>query len=73
MVATDLARFPALRHWTTEDLGALATLIVNAMVQIADAVVEAPPDDAVAEAEIVRTAERQLRMIFVGVAAWRSA
>lgn len=72
-LATDLARFPYLERWSTEDLQLLAGLIVNAMVSTAEAILDAPPEDPAAEAEITRTAERQLRMIMVGVPQWRSS
>ena len=69
-LATDLARFPALSGWTTEDLNVLASLFVNSMVQIADALEDT--DDPVVRDEIRATAVKQLRMIVVGVAGWRS-
>lgn len=69
-LATDLARFPGLSAWTTEDLNVLAGLFVNSMVSIAEALQDA--GDPVAVAEIRRTAEKQLRMIVVGVAGWQS-
>jgi AcrR family transcriptional regulator len=68
-LATDLARFPALSHWSTEDLNVLASLFVNAMVQIAEALEDT--DDPAAREEIRRTAVKQLRMIVVGVVGWR--
>ena len=70
-LATDLARFPRLNAWTTEDLNLLASLIVNSMIIIAEALEDAP--DAAGVTEIRRTAVRQLRMIAVGIAGWRSA
>jgi AcrR family transcriptional regulator len=69
-LATDLARFPQLSRWSTEDLNVLASLFVNSMVQIAEALEDT--DDAAARAEIRRTAVKQLRMIVVGLAGWRS-
>ena len=72
-LATDLARFPYLDRWTTEDLQLLAGLMVNAMVSTAEAILDAPPKDPTAEAEIIATAERQLRMIVLGVPQWRSS
>jgi AcrR family transcriptional regulator len=72
-LATDLARFPYLDRWSTEDLQLLAGLMVNAMVATAEAILDAPPQDQAAEAEIITTAQRQLRMITLGVPAWRSA
>ena len=69
-LATDLARFPGLNTWSTEDLNIRAGLFVNSMIIIAEAIEDAP--DAAAIEEINRTAVRQLRMITVGVAGWRS-
>jgi AcrR family transcriptional regulator len=69
-LATDLARFPQLREWSTEDLNVLATLFVNAMIVIAEAIEDAQSAEALEE--IRRIAVKQLRMIVVGVTAWRS-
>jgi AcrR family transcriptional regulator len=72
-LATDLARFPYLDRWSTEDLGVLATLIVNTMVSTAEAIIDAPSGRPEVEQEIVRRAEKQLRLIAFGIPAWRSA
>ncbi len=72
-LATDLARFPFLDRWSTEDLGVLATLIVNTMVSTAEAIVDAPSGRPEVEDEIVRNAEKQLRLIVIGVPGWRSS
>ena len=69
-LATDLARFPDLREWSTEDLNILASLFVNSMIIIAETLEDA--GDGAAVTEITRTAVKQLRMIVVGVAGWRS-
>ena len=71
-LATDLARLPYLTEWTTEDLRVIANLIVNAMVSTAEGIIAAPPERPDAEREVIRTAEKQLRLIVVGVAGWRS-
>lgn len=71
-LATDLARLPYLNAWTSEDLRVLANLIVNAMVSTAEGIVAAPPERPEAEREVIRTAEKQLRLIVVGVSDWRS-
>jgi AcrR family transcriptional regulator len=71
-LATDLARFPYLDRWSTEDLGVLATLIVNTMVSTAEEIVDAPSGRPEVEREIVRRAEKQLLLIALGVPAWRS-
>jgi AcrR family transcriptional regulator len=70
-LAIDLARFPGLKTWSSEDLNILASLFVNAMIVIAEAIEDA--GDPAALDEIKRTAVKQLRMIAVGVAGWRSA
>lgn len=69
-LATDLARFPELNGWSTEDLTILASLFVNSMIIIAEAIEDAP--DAAALEEIKSTAVKQLRMITVGARGWRS-
>jgi AcrR family transcriptional regulator len=71
-LATDLARFPYLDRWSGEDLQLLAGLMVNTMVATAEAILDAS-SDPIAEAHIVATAGRQLRMITLGVPRWRSA
>ncbi len=71
-LATDLARFPVLRDWTTEDLHTLAGLLVNTMIAIVGAMVDAPVAAPEAEADITRIAEKQLRMVMLGAGQWRS-
>ena len=71
-LATDLARFPALRDWTTEDLHTLAGLLVNTMIAIVGAMVDAPVAAPDAEADITRSAEKQLRLVMLGAGQWRS-
>ncbi|MFI5509520.1 TetR family transcriptional regulator [Mycobacterium sp. NPDC051804] len=69
-LAIDLARFPGLNTWSGEDLNILASLFVNSMIVIAEAIEDA--HDQAALDEIKRIAVKQLRMIAVGVADWRS-
>jgi AcrR family transcriptional regulator len=69
-LATDLARFPGLNAWSTDDLNVLASLFVNSMIVIAEALEDAQGADAIEEIRI--TAVKQLRMIVVGVTGWRS-
>ena len=71
-LATDLSRFPGLSDWSSEDLQMIAALMVNTMVSTAEALLDAGPDDPRAEAEVVRSAENQLRLIVLGVPQWRS-
>jgi hypothetical protein len=70
-LAIDLARFPGLNTWSSEDLNIMASLFVNSMIVIAEAIEDA--NDAAALDEIKRIAVKQLRMIAVGVSGWRSA
>ncbi|OBI83764.1 TetR family transcriptional regulator [Mycobacterium sp. 1245805.9] len=70
-LATDLARFNRLNEWSTEDLNVLATLFVNSMIVIAEAIEDAQTTEAIED--IRRLAVKQLRMITIGIAGWRSA
>lgn len=70
-LAIDLSRFPGLNTWSSEDLNILATLFVNAMISIAEAIEDA--HDAAATEDIRRTAVKQLRLIVVGITGWRSS
>ena len=72
-LATDVARLPGVQDWTGEDLRVLANLIVGSMVETAEAIITSPPGRPDIEREAVRTAERQLRMVVVGAANWRSS
>jgi AcrR family transcriptional regulator len=76
-LATDLARFPALREWSTDDLNMLAGLLVNTMILHVAEILDLPVDNAgrpspEAVAEIARVAEKQLRLPLLGVSQWRS-
>ena len=70
-LATDLARFPVLRDWTTEDLQMVAGLIVGSMISTVEGILDAPDDDARAQAEIAKVAEKQLRLVILGISRWR--
>jgi AcrR family transcriptional regulator len=71
-LATDLARFPILREWRTDDLQMLAGLLVNTMTATVGAMVDAPVAAPEAEAEIALVAEKQLRLTLLGVPHWVS-
>jgi AcrR family transcriptional regulator len=71
-LATDLARYPHLRSWSSQDLQMIAALMVGTMVAAVEAILDAPPDDLLAEQEVITTAERQLRLIVLAVPQWRS-
>jgi hypothetical protein len=72
-LAIDLARFPYLSGWSTEDLHMMSGLIVNAMVSTTEEILDMPPDDQEAEAEIIRTTEKRLLLVAIGVPHWRSS
>lgn len=72
-LALDLGRLPFLNRWSAEDLRMISGLMVNAMVLIAENLLEVPPGQPEAEAEVIRTAEKQLRLISLGVPLWRAA
>jgi AcrR family transcriptional regulator len=71
-LATDLARFPVLREWTTDDLQMLAGLLVNTMIATVGAMLDIPVAGPEAEAEIAHVAEKQLRLTLLGIDRWRS-
>jgi hypothetical protein len=78
-LATDIARLPILRDWTTADLQMLAGLFVDTMIATIDAILDAsgsgPGTDGLspdAEARIVAQAEKQLRLIALAIPHWRS-
>jgi AcrR family transcriptional regulator len=71
-LAVDLSRSRYLNHWTTEDLHMAAGVFVNAMFSIVEQILDAPPDDPDAQAQLVRGAEQQLRLIALGVTQWKS-
>lgn len=67
-LALDLAVFPVVETWAPDDRRLLADLIVELMVGVAADLVDAEPRE---HAELARNSERKLRLIVVGVAAWR--
>jgi AcrR family transcriptional regulator len=78
-LATDLARFPVLREWTTGDLQMLAGMFVDTMIASIDAILEASnwgtgPDALTPERQqqIARQSEKQLRLIALAIPHWRS-
>jgi AcrR family transcriptional regulator len=78
-LATDIARFPILREWTTADLQMLAALFVETMIATIDAILEASSWGAGADAlsaenesRIAKLAEKQLRLIALAIPRWRS-
>lgn len=71
-LAIDLGRFEGLTEWSAEDLRMMADLIVTAMLSTVTDLVDVRAPDPEADAEITRVARKQLRLIVLGVAGWRS-
>jgi TetR/AcrR family transcriptional regulator, fatty acid biosynthesis regulator len=70
----DLARLTGTAGavWTTEDLEMSANLMVNAMLAAVMDLIEVDKRHAEDERTVLGRAERQLRLIALGMAAWRS-
>lgn len=69
-LATDLARFPVLNQWRTGDLQMLSGLLVNTMIATVESLLDALPDSSDSVQEIASLAERQMRLIILGVPSW---
>jgi AcrR family transcriptional regulator len=70
-LAADIARVPGAEVWSPADLRTLSELIVNLMVSTTEKILNTPRRND-AEAEVVATAETQLRMLVIGALNWRS-
>lgn len=71
-LATDLGRFPMLNSWGAEDLRMVSALIVGAVMETTELLLEAPEDDPERLDEIIKTSEKQLRLVMLAVPQWRS-
>ena len=71
-LATDLARFPILRSWSSEDLQMISTLMVDTMVATVEELLEVSAEDQLAAERVLRTAEHQLRLIVLATPHWRA-
>jgi AcrR family transcriptional regulator len=69
----DLARITAGLGWTSDDLEMTADLMVSAMLAAVMDLLEVDPRHREDEAVILDRAERQLRLIALGMSQWRSA
>ena len=66
-LAVDLAVFPFVRDWPTEDRRMLASLIAETMVHMTAELLDADPDEA---EELVERTRKQLLLISLGVPTW---
>jgi len=71
-LAIDLARFPYLDKWSSTDVQMVARLFVNNMVSTAEQIVEIPPGRTDLEQQVADEAKRQMRLIVIGFAGWRT-
>ncbi len=71
-LAMDVARLPGVEEWSSEDLQALANLIVKSMLETAVELITLPSHRPDLRAQVVATAETQLRMVVIGGTNWRS-
>ncbi len=71
-LAVDLARLTAGYDWSADDLEMAADLMVAAMLGAVMSLLEADPRRPAEQEVILGRAERQLRLIALGMAHWRS-
>lgn len=71
-LATDLALLIAERRISNTDLQMISQLIVNNMVMVTTQVLEMTPSRPADDADLVETVSHQLRLIFLGVAQWKT-
>lgn len=71
-LTVDLARLTTGYDWSTEDLEMTAELMVTAMLGTVVSLLEADERHPEDTATILDVAERQLRLIVLGMSAWRS-
>lgn len=70
-LAADLARTPGLEEWQFDDLEMAADLLVTAMLDVVLELLSVERPGSAEEAEVVTRAEKQMRLILLGVAAWK--
>lgn len=70
-LATDLARFPDLVRFGSDDLRMISSLIVSTVLTATEEILELPPRGASLD-DVVRTTERQIRLIFLGTKTLRA-
>lgn len=71
-LAIDLARFPGLDQWRTDDLQLLASLLVDTCVTAIEEILSLPEDLPDGEDAAIRWVERRMLMIALGAGVWRT-
>lgn len=72
-MAQDLRNLGILPNLATATLQMICGLIVNTMISAAGDILDLPPRQPRAEEELIENFVKQLRLIFLGAAAWREA
>ncbi|MEE2032375.1 TetR family transcriptional regulator [Rhodococcus chondri] len=70
-LAVDLARTPGLSDWDVDDLEMAADLLVTAVLEVVLELLAVDRPGGAAEAEVVARGEKQMRLIMLGMAAWK--
>lgn len=70
-LAADLARFDEFSRIDDEDLKMIAELVVNSIISLSERILNAAPSDD-QQTALMDRAEKQIRLIFMGVGCWRS-
>ena len=70
-LAADLGRSPGLEDWEFDDLEMAADLLVTAMLDFVLDLLAVERPGSAQESEVVTRAEKQMRLILLGAAAWR--
>lgn len=71
-LTVDLARLTAGRGWSSDDLEMAASLMVTAMMGAVLDLLETDPRHPDDERRVLDRAERQLRLVALGIGTWRS-
>lgn len=71
-LAADLAPFPKLKSFNGDDLRMMAGLVVNTMMGATELILDAEANDTEELRRIHQLAEKQLMLIFLGAAQWKS-
>ncbi|MGF7123604.1 TetR family transcriptional regulator [Rhodococcus sp. TAF43] len=67
----DLSRMPGLTDWDVEDLEMAADLIVQAMLAAVIDLLEVDRPGSADERAVIERAEKQLRLIMLGIGSWK--
>ncbi len=70
-MAQDLRNLNFLPHLSTQSLQLICGLVVNTMISAVGDILDLPPRQPRAEEELIDNFVRQLRLIFLGAAAWK--